>query len=286
MNNTFNIQRFGKILKHDGLNFFPNFILSLAILWAIPVVIYLFTALMPTDGTKQIYDAMSRVNVIDALLKIAIIIAPAILYKTCNDSRKGIGYAMLPASTLEKFISMVIYCVIVTPIIYVAGSLAIDTILALFNGPYKDFAASLYFNKYSQIEYTIEQQSTKIMLDDTWPIFINNLSPAFMRALSCLGILMLSSIFMFGNMIFKKRKTGKMIGILIFLSIIFMILFINYVANNEAFIQYLEQLNEDNVTEFVIRIIRIMMNVAIYTEIIVSTLLLWGTYRKIKTQKY
>ena len=286
MNNTFNIQRFGKILKHDGLNFFPNFILSLAILWSIPVVIYLFTALMPTDGTKQIYDAMSRVNVIDALLKIAIIIAPAILYKTCNDSRKGIGYAMLPASTLEKFISMVIYCVIVTPIIYVAGSLAIDTILALFNGPYKDFAASLYFDKFSQIEYSFEQHGTKVMLDDALPIFINNLSPAFMRVLSILGILMLSSIFMFGNMIFKKRKTGKMIGILIFLSILFMIIFINYVANNEALANYFEQINEDNVSEFIIRLIRIMMNVALYTEIIVSTLLLWGTYRKIKTQKY
>ncbi len=286
MNNTFNIQRFGKILKHDGLNFFPNFILSLAILWAIPVVIYLFTALMPTDGTKQIYDAMSRVNVIDALLKIAIIIAPAILYKTCNDSRKGIGYAMLPASTLEKFISMVIYCVIVTPIIYVAGSLAIDTILALFNGPYKDFAASLYFDKFSQIEYSFEQHGTKVMLDDALPIFINNLSPAFMRVLSILGILMLSSIFMFGNMIFKKRKTGKMIGILIFLSILFMIIFINYVANNEALANYFEQINEDNVSEFIIRLIRIMMNVALYTEIIVSALLLWGTYRKIKTQKY
>lgn len=286
MNNTFNIQRFGKILKHDGLNFFPNFILSLAILWAIPVVIYLFTALMPTDGTKQIYDAMSRVNVIDALLKIAIIIAPAILYKTCNDSRKGIGYAMLPASTLEKFLSMVIFCVIVTPIVYIAGALAIDSILAIINGPYDGFALSMYFDKFSQIEYSFEQHGTKVMLDDALPIFINNLSPAFMRVLSILGTLMLSSIFMFGNMIFKKRKTGKMIGILILLFIIFMIIFINYVANNEALANYFEQINEDNVSEFIIRLIRIMMNVALYTEIIVSTLLLWGTYRKIKTQKY
>jgi len=286
MNNTFNIQRFGKILKHDGLNFFPNFILSLAILWSIPVVIYLFTALMPTDGTKQIYDAMSRVNVIDALLKIAIIIAPAILYKTCNDSRKGIGYAMLPASTLEKFLSMVIFCVIVTPIVYIAGALAIDSILAIINGPYDGFALSMYFDKFSQIEYSFEQHGTKVMLDDALPIFINNLSPAFMRVLSILGILMLSSIFMFGNMIFKKRKTGKMIGILIILFIIFMIIFINYVANNEALANYFEQINEDNVSEFIIRLIRIMMNVALYTEIIVSTLLLWGTYRKIKTQKY
>lgn len=286
MNNTFNIQRFGKILKHDGLNFFPNFILSLAILWAIPVGIYLFTALMPTDGTVHIYDAMARINNIDFLLKIAIIIAPAILYKTCNDSRKGIGYAMLPASTLEKFLSMVIFCVIVTPIVYIAGALAIDSILALINGPYDGFALSMYFDKFSQIEYSFEQHGTKVMVDDALPLIISNLSPAFMRVLSILGTLMLSSIFMFGNMIFKKRKTGKMIGILILLFIIFMIIFINYVANNEAFANYFEQINEDNVSEFIIRLIRIMMNVAMYTEIVVSAVLLWGIYRKIKTQKY
>ena len=65
-----------------------------------------------------------------------------------------------------------------------------------------------------------------------------------------------------------------------------MIIFINYVANNEAFANYFEQINEDNVSEFIIRLIRIMMNVAMYTEIVVSAVLLWGIYRKIKTQKY
>lgn len=286
MNNTFNINRFGKILKHDGLNFFPNFILALAILWAIPVVIYLFTILMPTEETIHIYNAMSRVSIIDFLLKIAIIIAPAILYKTCNDSRKGIGYAMLPASTLEKFLSMVIFCVIVTPIIYLAGALAIDSILALFNGPYEGFAASLYFDKYAQIDYSIENHDVAGILDDTWPIFIENLSPTFLTVLSLLAILTLSSIFMFGNMIFKKRKTGKMIGILILLSIIIMIIFINYVVNNEALAEYFKQIDEDNVTEFIERMVFIWMNVTLYTEIIVSALMLFGVYRKIKTQKY
>ena len=286
MSNTFNINRFGKILKHDGLNFFPNFILALAILWAIPVVIYLFTALMPTNETTHIYDAMSRINVIDALLKIAIIIAPAMLYRYCNDSRKGIGYAMLPASTLEKFLSMVIYCVIVTPIIYTAGALAIDSILALFNGPYEGFAASIYFDKFAQIDKSIVDHDVAGILDDTWPIFIENLSPTFLTILSLLAILTLSSIFMFGNMIFKKRKTGKMIGILILLSIILMIIFINYVANNEAIAEYFKQIDEDNITEFIERMIFIWINVTLYIEIVVSALMLFGVYRKIKTQKY
>ena len=286
MNNTFNINRFGKVLKHDGLNFIPNSILTLAILWAIPVVIYLFTALMPTDETKDVFDAFERINVISTLQKIAIIIAPAMLYKACNDSRKGIGYAMLPASTLEKFLSMVIYCTIVTPIIYIAGALAIDSLLALINGPYEGFAVSSYFDYNAQINYAFDYQDPKILLDDTWPIFVNSLSPTFIRILSIFGTLTLSSIFMFGNMIFKKHKTGKMIGILILLAIIIMIIFINYVANNEALIEYFKQIDEDNVTEFIERMIFIWMNVALYTEIIVSALMLFGVYRKIKTQKY
>ena len=91
MNNKFNLERFGKVLKHDGLNFFPNFILTLAILWAIPVVIYLFTSLMPTDGTDNVYSAFSRISVIDMLTKIVLILAPARLYKYCKKSLCSIG---------------------------------------------------------------------------------------------------------------------------------------------------------------------------------------------------
>lgn len=283
MNNTFNINRFGKVLKHDGLNFFPNLILALAILWAIPVVIYLFTALLPGDEEKDLIYAFSRIDTISTLSTIALIIAPARLYKYCNDSRKGIGYAMLPASTLEKFLSMVIYCVIVTPIIYIAGALAIDSILAIFNGPYEGFAVSAYFDKYAQINYVLENDQMHGLLDDTWPIFINSLSATFLILLNLFGTLLLSSIFMFGNMIFKKHKTGKMIGILIVLLIIIMIIVINYVACHETMFS---QWDKDTASEILKRLIVIMMNVAIYTEIIVSALLLWGTYRKIKTQKY
>lgn len=284
MNNTFNINRFGKILKHDGLNFFPNLILTLAILWAIPVIIYLFAALMPTEETKDAFDAMSRIDLISTLTSIALIIAPARLYRHCNDSRKGIGYAMLPASTLEKFLSMVFYCVVVTPIIYVAGALAIDSILALFQGPYEGFAAAYYFDRYAKLDAIFTKDNA--MLDASLLIFFKSISPTFMIALSMLGTLTISSIFMFGNMIFKKHKTGKMLGILILLFIIFMIVFINLVANNEALANYFSQMNEEKMAEFIKHIIFVAMNVGFYTEIIISALMLFGVYRKIKTQKY
>ena len=283
MNNTFNINRFGKILKHDGLNFFPNLILTLAILWAIPVIVYLFAALMPTDE-KDAFDAFSRVDLISTLANIAIIIAPARLYRYCNDSRKGIGYAMLPASTLEKFLSMVFYCVVVTPIIYVAGALAIDSILALFQGPYEGFAVSIYFDTFAKINAVFQRDN--IMLDESFMLYYASISQTFMLILSALGTLTISSIFMFGNMIFKKRKTGKMLGILILLFIIFMIVVINYVAHNEDIALYFQQMNDDNKAEIIKQIIFRTMDITFYAEIIISALMLFGVYRKIKTQKY
>ena len=282
MNNTFNINRFGKILKHDGLNFFPNMILALAILWAIPVIIYLFTSLIPSDDTSHVFDAFSRINIISLIKKIVIIIAPVRLYKYCNDQRQGIGYAMLPASTLEKFLSMVIYCVIVAPIIYIAGALAIDSLLALFHGPYNGFAVAYYFDSFAQFDHSIEKSQLVFNEEDALLLF-NSISSTYMLIIGLLGTLMLSSIFMFGNMIFKKHKTAKMIGILILLAIILMIVFINYVANNE---NLFNRAYKDNSEEFIRRLIFIAMNIMFYTELIVSALLLFGVYRKIKTQKY
>ena len=279
MNNTFNINRFGKILKHDGLNFFPNIILALAIIWAIPVIVFLFTSLMPSDETTQLYDPFSRIDIISTLSTIVLIIAPARLYKTCNDPRKGIVYAMLPASTLEKFLSMVFYCVIVTPIIYIVGALAIDTFLALFNGPYEGFAVSYYFDTFAKINAVFERDN--VTIDESWILYYKSLSPTFMIILSARGTLTISSIFMFGNMIFKRHKTGKMIGILIILFIIFMIILINYAVHTEVLTH-----NIEDKAEFVKYTIFLIMNAIFYAEIIVSALMLFGVYRKLKTQKY
>ena len=113
MNNTLDFSRLGKVIKHDGASFAQNLGLALIILWAIPVVMWLFASLTPSHAHM---DAFSRIGILNTLGKILLIIAPARLYKYCNDQRKGIGYAMMPASSLEKFISMVFYCVIVAPI--------------------------------------------------------------------------------------------------------------------------------------------------------------------------
>lgn len=282
MNNTLDFNRLGKVIKHDGASFAQNLGLALIILWAIPLVIWLFSSLTPSNG--QI-DSFSRISIIGTLGTILLIMAPARLYKYCNDSRQGIGYAMMPASSLEKFISMVFYCVIVAPIIYLAGALAIDSILAVLGGPYQGFAIADYFNNMSQLRDALRQKM--MMGDEDYILFASSLSPTVIILSKVLSTLAMSSIFMFGNMVFKKRKTGKMIGILILLFIIFMIIMVNFVANHEDLIEsWFGYMNEENAAYIMTRLISTIINISLILSAVVSAMMLWLTYYKIKTQRY
>lgn len=282
MNNTLDFNRLGKVVKHDGTSFAQNLSLALIILWSIPLVIWLFSSLTPNNGH---IDSYSRISIISTLGTILLIMAPARLYKYCNDSRQGIRYAMLPASSLEKFLSMVFYCVIVAPIIYLAGALAIDSILAVIGGPYEGFAIADYFNDLSQFRHMVRQ---KMMMDEEdYTLLANYLSPTIIILSKALSTLAMSSVFMFGNMVFKKRKTGKMIGILILLFIIFMIIMVNYVANHEEQIsRWFGYMNEENTAYVITRMIRVSINASLIFSAVVSVVMLWLTYYKIKTQKY
>ncbi len=278
MNNTLNINRLGKVIKRDGAGFAQNLGIALIILWAIPVIIWLFGNMTPFNGKM---DPFSRLGIIGTLRNILIIIAPARLYKYCNNSRQGMGYAMMPASSLEKFISMVFYCIIVAPIVYIVGALAVDSVLALIGGSYEGFAVPAYFDKYAQLKHALDNKM--FLSEEDYSLVSDSISLSFFITLKIASVIMLSSIFMFGNMVFKKHKTGKMIGILILLSIISMIAFINYVSNHETIFQLMD---EDNAADVIKRMLYIITRAAIVISAIISVVMLWGTYHKIKTQKY
>lgn len=284
MNNTLNINRLGKVIKRDGSTYIQNMGWTLVILFAIPLVLWLIRSITISDVPQE---ALSRITLINLLKIGALIIVPVRLYKDYNDSRKGISYAMLPASSLEKFISMVFYCIIVTPIIYTAGAIVVDTILAAIPGknPYEGFAITELFNKFTAVD--------KFMIDNNLNIndqpvkdtitYISQISPVWFFVQRILNVIMVASIFMFGNMIFKKRKTQKMIGIIILLSIICLVIFIRIIISNEEFFN---QLNEENIKQFVIKFIDYCIYGGLIISIIISTVMLWGTYHKIRIQKY
>lgn len=272
MNNTFDIKRFGNVVRHDGMSYFKNFGWTLVVLWSIPVIFWIMTYV--SDGVYTNRDIL-----ISLLMWLSLIIVPSRLYKDVNDSRKGMLYAMTPASSLEKFLSMFLYCVLVTPIVYMLGAIAIDTILALKPGtnPYdgfifKDFKGVLLPDLVHVGDDEMNRQFAEYILDKN-RILIN-----------IIKFLCVSSIFMFTNMIFKKRKLSKTIGILTLIGIILTILIVRIASDID--VEFLDDYTDDEISVFVNNVVDNFYSIMFCIYATLSAVLLYFTYYKIKRQTY
>ena len=262
MNNTFDIKRFGNVVRRDGMSYFKNFGWTLVVLWSIPVGIWFMLFISGDMGKTMNSD---RYGFFYFLMIVAMILVPSRLYKDCNDSRKGVQFAMLPASSLEKFLSMFIYCILVTPILYIVGAVSLDTIMVLIpgNNPYEGF---VFVNVFIQDIFKIYlgDWGTLVMRLPFYQIFV---------VLSCI------SIFMFTNMLFKKRKVGKTIGVLAISSIIVIIVIVRV---SILFKSWFDSFTYDDRIDFSKKV-----HYGFYIfNILLSIVMFYLTYYKIKKQTY
>ena len=280
MNNTFNINRFGNVVRRDGMSYFSNYGWTLVVLWALPVILWFLTYIsMETFDTGVISN---RTTTISTLMWLSLMIVPSRLYKNYNDSRKGVILAMTPASSLEKFLSMILYCVVITPIIYLIGALFIDTILALKPGtnPYDGFIFSDFFSKnyesYREILSLGEEELNRSIYD-----YMLSKNHFIYKVLQILGF---TSLFMFTNMLFKKRKLSKTIGILTLLGIIFSIFVVRYVINLEY--NFDADWTDEEMTNYIKGVVNYVYHFILYSSLISASAFLYLTYYKIKKQTY
>jgi hypothetical protein len=242
MKNTFEINRFGQVLAKDWKNYFRNFGISLIAWSCIPVVGWITTLIF---DLKMDYD--SRLATIACLVYSVLIFVPSKVYGKANLSRDGVSFATLPATNAEKFFSMLFYCSILTPILVGLGSWAVDTLLALLPfGGFKGFVAL-----------------PKIHLG------------SLLAAIAC-SILLLSSIFLFGNMFFKKRKAGKTIawGMLIIFVITMALQLCHFW---EAFVRWeCYGISNPEILPWLFDAFMLVLAIVFYIL----------TYRRIKNQKY
>ena len=276
MNNTFDIKRFGNVVRRDGMSYFKNFGWTLVVLWSIPVIFWIMAYI--SDGVYTNRDIL-----ISVLMWLSLIIVPSRLYKNVNDPRKGMLYAMTPASSLEKFLSMIFYCLIVTPIIYMLGAVVIDTLLVLKPGtnPYDGFIFRDLFgcklsNSSVTINYVGDRRANAIIAE--------HLASKSLWIYKYASMLCVSSIFMFTNMLFKKRKLSKTIGILTLVGIILIILTVVFSVNIDY--EFLEDYTEDELVDYMIRVYDCVLHFILCTAATLSIIFLYLTYRKIKRQTY
>ena len=198
MNNTFECKRFGKLFSRDFRNIWPSFGLTMLIITLLPLAAWLLCMAMTPELTIL---PEARIGFIAFSVWLALIMAPSRLYKTCNLPKRGIYFAMLPASKLEKYLSMLICCLFVCPLLVLAGSIAFDYLLAVLPfGPYEQWLTQSgmpLFDGKSFGDMMAEGLSEA------------GISMHFWLTLMILSYFYNAAVFLFTNTIFKKHKVLK-----------------------------------------------------------------------------
>ena len=209
---------------------------------------------------------------------------PSKVYGNANLSREGVSFAMLPASSLEKFISMFLYCAIVTPVIVFFGGYLVDALLSLF--PFGGFEKPIRLHTLNEIARLVDDNKGVMQAGDMNVAFTDVFPVGVMRTSLYMGIIQWAAIFMLGNMLLKKHKAGKTfacyLGIGYLLSAIFGATMFANSNRIELWFESFENYSPEQMAQ-------LCHNATIWgmiLGIVVTAVLLYFTYRKIKTQKY
>lgn len=242
MNNRFDLKRFGQVVAEDWKLYLRRFGVTLIVWASLPVLIWITSLVFEVE-----IDPGVRAGFIAAFIIATVMTVPANMYGKANLSRDGVSFAMLPATNSEKFLSMVLYCSIVTPLFCGLGAWAVDSLLTLLPfGGFKEFV----------IPFEMDH------------LFHNLLFTAML-------FLTESALFMLGNMIFKKRKTGKTFAwSLLILFVITLIAQIPFLENGLIYI--MEQIKNGETIYWC----------GITILLVLTTCFNLLTYRRIKNQKY
>ena len=278
MNNTFSFNRFKNLLLKDGKMYIRNFGSTLIVLCCMTAILWIFTLLFGKSA-----DGASRFAIIVASAALAMMLVPSKVYGNANLSREGVGFAMMPASSLEKFVSMFVYCAIVTPIVVFFGGYLIDAFLSVF--PFGGFEKPIRLYSLNEIirmandtEGVVNVGDFELSLEQVFPIGV-------MRTSLYVGIIQWAAIFMLGNMLFKKHKAGKTFACYLGIGYLLSMIFGQVFLTNGRLERWITKIGYMPI-EQKLQLYHNWMVGGMIFGIIITGVLLYFTYRKIKTQKY
>ncbi len=205
MNEVFDIKRLGRLIKYEVTNYIPNFFKSLLICASVIAAVWVVS--LTFDASIMQFG---RADLVNALFVLAIALSPFIVYKDMNNRKKGYFYAMIPASTLEKLLSMVVLCVLIVPLLAYAVLTGTDLLLWLLSKV--GIGSFLYMDFYNP--FTVGE-----IVDDEY--LLPYIYPVFDSILYMVNIIAYTIMF---NTIFRRNKVLKTILFNISMTFAFVIL--------------------------------------------------------------
>lgn len=135
MSQTFDIKRFGKLVKHDLLRCLPTNSMVGAIM--ISSVVFTPFFMLMNQFMDNSYGPGGRLSLMVLMSTFIATQIPMQLYTVASKKQKkaGIYFAMLPASKCEKYLSMVLLSLVIAPLIMMSANLLLDSLLTTVHFP-------------------------------------------------------------------------------------------------------------------------------------------------------
>lgn len=215
---VFNWNRFWRYFKSDFNSFISRYGITLLVLSTMAVTTDAFNGLFSSILTGSWIGITAPVRYILFIIfgVIIMLTAPAKLYGHLTDRKEGSAFIMLPASKLEKYISMVVITCIITPFIFGLIYLGLDIMVCMFDHTCgTSMFSQLFFTDFkSLLASTISQAEI-----NDWGFMMDSITSAFTPFIYFDDIMQTMLYFLLGALIFKTSKTGKTLGCLILLGL-------------------------------------------------------------------
>jgi len=200
MNDIFSSKRFGKYFLYDLRSFISRYWVALVILALMPVIIFLerllFAGVLGWHGGNLSPSGEGRVAVFMFCCVMLCISVPYVCYGRLTDKAEGTSWLLLPASTLEKYLSMVLVCMVVAPLVYIAVYICADALVCLATG-----------------DRSIASQALHMRSEDIYP-------GAGGLWLLWANLAIASAFFLLGSIFFERNKILKSLLVLFALFIL------------------------------------------------------------------
>ena len=214
-NDVLNLNRFGRYLLTDIKNAISRYGISLLVMATISVTGYLlagFFTMIVGNGWHSLGIA-GRFMMMAITFFVLTLSAPAKIYGFITDKKEGSSFLMIPASSLEKAISMILVCCVILPLVFFAVYMSLDQIICLIDNRCGDSVIVAINNSRELLLDAFQRISSETQnyipdyssLSSPW-MYVDDLAQGFL-------------VFLLGALIFKSSKPAKTVGCLILFSI-------------------------------------------------------------------
>ena len=214
-NDVLNMNRFGRYLVTDIKNAIARYGVSLLVIATVALTGYLLVGFftMIVGAGWQSMPVAGRLFMMVLSFIVLTISAPAKIYGFITDKKEGSSFLMVPASSLEKTISMILVCCVILPFAFFAVYLSLDQIICLIDSKCGDSLIMAINNGQNFLFDTFQRLSRES--NNVIPDYSSLTTPWMYFDDIAQGFL----LFLLGALIFKSSKPAKTVGSLILISI-------------------------------------------------------------------